>query len=325
MNKTINWGIIGLGKIAHKFVSDLQLIEDANLKAVASRSLEKSLKFGKKFNAENCYGNYEALVNDPEVDVVYIATPHSLHFENTLMCLENQKAVLCEKPLALNSDQVDEMISKAKKHKVFFMEALWTRFFPAFNKAIELVNNNEIGQVRYIQADFGFRANFDASSRLFNKKLGGGSLLDIGIYPIFLAYTFLGIPGKIKASANFSTTGVDETCSIIFEYKNGITANLFSSLTSHTPTKATICGDKGQIILPRRWHESPSVILSDYEKDLNQFHFEKAGIGYLYEIQEANRCLQNNQLESTVFSHKNSSELMGLIDRVKKEIGLVYD
>jgi len=219
-NKTINWGIIGLGNIAHKFATDLLTIKDAKLYAVASRNLDKATTFGKKFKAKKAYDNYESLVNNPNIDAVYIATPHALHKENTLLCLENGIPELCEKPFAMHFSEVEEMIAKAKEKNVLLMEALWTFFLPHYTFVLEFIKNNTYGKVLKLEADFGFYREFDNSSRLFNKTLGGGSLLDIGIYPIFVALSNFGEPKHINAKATFFKNGVDSSCDITFEYDN---------------------------------------------------------------------------------------------------------
>ncbi len=197
--KKIKWGIIGLGNIAHKFATDLLTIEDAKLYAVASRSQEKADKFAKKFGATKAYNSYEAIANDPNIDAVYIATPHALHKENTLMCLENGIAVLGEKPFAMNAAEVDEMIAKAKEKNVLFMEALWTYFLPHYQYVLNLLENKTYGNILKIESDFGFARPYNTDARLFNKSMGGGSLLDIGIYPIFAALSTMGAPKNIEA------------------------------------------------------------------------------------------------------------------------------
>ena len=225
-HKIINWGIIGLGNIANKFAKDLLTIENAQLYAVASRSQEKADAFATTYNAIKAYNSYEALVNDTNIDAVYIATPHALHKENTLLCLEKGIAVLCEKPFAMNAEEVNTMISKAKEKNVLLMEALWTYFLPHYQYVLQELTNKTYSHVLKLEADFGFYRKFDGSSRVFNKSLGGGSLLDIGIYPIFAALSSLGIPQDIKANATFYENGADSSCNMVFNYDNDITAHL---------------------------------------------------------------------------------------------------
>lgn len=234
--KKYNWGIIGCGKIAHKFAEDLITVPNATLYAVASRDLKKAKDFGKTYDVYCCYGSYKELATNPEVDIIYIATPHVFHFENSLMCLTNKKAVLCEKPFAINIKQVEEMITAAKNNNTFLMEALWTYFLPHYKYVLNIIQSNELGEVKSLKADFGFASTYDPENRLFNKKLGGGSLLDVGIYPLFAALSILGYPEETEANAKFNDDGIDEKCSMLLTYKNNIQASLHSSITEKTNT-----------------------------------------------------------------------------------------
>ena len=213
MSKIINWGILGPGKIAKKFALGLSYVPNANLYAAASRSLEKAKDFSAEMGADKAYGSYTEMLNDPKVDAIYIATPHVFHYEHTLLCLKHKKHVLCEKPFAMNKDQVKEMIDFAQKQDTFLMEAMWTHFLPHFKYTKEVIKSGKYGKVLAMEADFGFDAPFNANSRIYNKSLGGGSLLDIGIYPIFAALNFLGKPEKIEATAKMTKTevGLDHT------------------------------------------------------------------------------------------------------------------
>jgi len=206
MGKTYNWAILGCGKIAHKFVGDLKTLSNANLYAAASRSLENAQAFASKFGFEKAYGSYEEMVNDPKVDVVYIASPHSHHCEHTLLCLNQGKAVLCEKAFAINSKEVNRMIEASRKNNTFLMEAFWTMFQPSFQKAMEIIRSGELGALKMVHSDFAFNAEYSPEKRLYNVDLGGGSLLDIGIYPIFMSLMTLGKPSEIKTMASFCDT-----------------------------------------------------------------------------------------------------------------------
>jgi len=219
-SKTINLAILGLGKIAHEFAKDVSLVEGVALVAVASRNLEKAKQFATEYDVANYYDSYKELATSPEVNLIYIATPNNFHFEHATLCIESGKAVICEKPFALNSTQVFKMIAKAKERQVFLMEAMWTRFIPATQRVIDIIADGTIGQITGINADFGFAAATDLNSRLYNKELGGGSLLDIGIYPIYLSYLLLGMPNHINATATLSSTGVDSNCEVLFKYAN---------------------------------------------------------------------------------------------------------
>ncbi|PKV50956.1 putative dehydrogenase [Aquimarina sp. MAR_2010_214] len=322
--KVIKWGIIGCGKIAHKFANDLKSVPNAKLYAVASRNIKKAKEFGKKYQASTYYGSYEELSKDSNIDVVYIATPHVFHYENTVMCLNHKKAVLCEKPFAMDTVQVEEMIALAKKNKVFLMEALWTYFLPHYTYVLNIVTSNELGKVKTLKADFGFTTPFDPEGRVFNKKLGGGSLLDVGIYPLFAALTILGYPEEVNAKATIGKTGIDEDCSIQLQYKNGATASLFSAVTKETDTTAILEFEKGSIIINSRFHEPSSItILKEGKSELIEFNVTTNG--YNYEAIHVQEMLLQNRKESTVMSFEKSLQLINLLDTVREKIDLHYD
>ena len=242
-NKNIRWGIIGLGKIANKFATDLASIETAELVAVASRNIQNANNFAEKHNAKKAYSSYEELAKDTNVDAVYIATPHSFHKEHAILCLQNKKAVLCEKPFAMNLSEVTEMIQVAKENNVLLMEALWSFFLPHFTYVLNIVKSEKFGKLKSLEADFGFHMPYNTDSRLFKKDLGGGSLLDIGIYPIFAALATLGEPDVIHANATFFENGADASCDMVFQYKNA-KATLKSTLLEETPSVAILKFDK---------------------------------------------------------------------------------
>ncbi len=322
-DKTYKWGIIGLGKIARKFASDLTQVPNAELYGVASRTKEKADKFACEFNASKSFGSYRELVKDKEVDVIYIATPHVFHYEHTLLCLQNHKAVLCEKPFALNKLQVLEMIKVAKEQNVFLMEALWTYFLPHYKKVMQLIDSGEYGNIVSLEADFGFKAPFDPEKRLLNKKLGGGSLLDIGIYPVFAALSLLGKPVEIIAKAEIGSTGVDESCDIQLKYPHNVTASLKSTIIENTPTTATILLEKGKIIINGRFHE-PSSFKLIKEGNEENFDFKVDTYGYNFEAVHLQKMLAQERTESTVMSFQKSLELIEILDRIRKKIGLEY-
>ncbi|GAA4114516.1 Gfo/Idh/MocA family oxidoreductase [Aquimarina addita] len=322
--KYINWGIMGCGTIAHKFAEDLCKIPTALVYAVASRDLKKANDFGRLYNAYSCYGSYEELVKNTEVDVIYIATPHVFHYENTLLCLDHKKAVLCEKPFAMTIKQVREMIRIAQKNQVFLMEALWTYFLPHYTYVLEIIASKKLGNVLHLKADFGFVSNSSPEERLFNKKLGGGSLLDVGIYPLFAALTILGYPDQIQAKAYFGDTGVDENCSVELSYKNGRKASLYSSITKKTKTEAIITLDQGKIIVHSRFHEPSSVtIIKNETSELLQFPVDTHG--YSFEAVHVQQMLTLHRTESTVMTFEKSLQLIALLDTIREKIGLYYE
>ncbi|MEO9077060.1 MAG: Gfo/Idh/MocA family oxidoreductase [Gelidibacter sp.] len=322
--KTIRWGIIGLGKIANKFAKDIQTIENCQLYAVASRHQEKANSFAKQYNAIKAYGDYESLVADPDIDAVYIATPHSSHKEYSILCLNHKKAVLCEKPLAMNIHDVEEMIAVAKINNVLMMEALWTYFLPHYKFVLNELKSGKFGAITKVEADFGFRPKFDSTSRVFKKSLGGGSLLDIGIYPIFAALSTLGKPIDIDAKAIFFDNGADASCDIIFNYYNGVKAFLRSTLLEETPTEAIFYCEKGQIKINSRFHE-PSTVTVIYNGKETTHDFGYKTIGYNFETEHFNDLLRNGKTESPIMTYDFSRNLMLILDDVRHLIGLKYE
>ncbi|MEH6762105.1 MAG: Gfo/Idh/MocA family oxidoreductase [Maribacter arcticus] len=319
----IKWGIVGAGNIAHSFSKDLALVSGGELTAVASRNLDKAQSFATEYGAPNAYGSYEELFNSKTVDVIYIATPHTTHARLSIAAMKAGKSVLCEKPLGVNKGEVEEMIKVAKENKVFFMEALWTRFNPTIKKVKELVDNGTIGDIGYLHADFAFFAlDRDENGRLLNPELAGGSLLDIGIYPIFLSYLMLGMPKDIKASANFHKTGVEVQISMIFNYEKA-QAILYSGLNSNSEKKAEIAGSKGSIFVHPRWHETSGYTL-EIDGDSSVVEVGKVGKGYTYEIEEVHNCLNAGKTESELWSHQNSRDLIEIMDTVRNKVGIVF-
>lgn len=328
MSKTFRWGIIGLGRIARKFAEDLKLVPNAQLHAVASTSMARAREFGSEFNVPHVFGSYAGLLQCPDLDVVYIATPHISHFENTMLCLEAGMPVLCEKPFAMSAHEARQMVDLAHRKRAFLMDAVWTRFVPGFNWAIEQIDSGKIGEIKAIHADFGFKAPpYDPQSRIFNKALGAGSLLDIGIYPIFLSQLLLGSPDEVTAKATWTRDQVDESCAMIFEYAHQKQAILSSSIAMTTPTEAHIFGEKGTIRLHHRWHHPQKITVSTYvdrtvQSETVDMPFE--GWGYAFEAQEVMRCLEAGWLESPLLPHEFTLGMMETMDRVREQIGLEY-
>jgi predicted dehydrogenase len=320
--KTIKWGIIGLGGIANKFASDLAIVENATLVAVASRTQENANEFAEKFSAKKAYNSYEALAKDTEVDAVYIATPHSFHKEHAILCLQNKKAVLCEKPFAMNLQEVEEMITVAKQHKVLLMEGLWTYFLPHYQYVLELIKKNFVGNILRLEADFGFHAPYNTESRLFKKDLGGGSLFDIGIYPIFAALSTLGEPEHIDANATFFKNGVDADCNMVFQYKKA-KAILKSTLLKETKTEAIFTCTHGNIKINRQFHGPSSVTVIQNGEEITQ-EFVSKGLGYYHEIIHFNQLLREDKTESDVMTFAFSKKLLKIVDSVRKIIDLEY-
>jgi predicted dehydrogenase len=321
-NRNIRWGIIGLGNIANKFATDLLTVEGAELYAVASRTQQKSDEFAKKYQAIKAYSSYEALVNDENIDAVYIATPHSLHKENTLLCLEQGKAVLCEKPFAMNADEVNSMIAAATKHNTLLMEGLWTYFLPHYNFVLAELSRKTYGNLLRIEADFGFVRVFNEESRLFNKSLGGGSLLDIGIYPIFAALSTLGVPDTITAKASFFENGADSSCTMVFNYHSAV-ATLTSTLLESTPSEAVFYCEQGIIKINSGFH-SPSTVTLINDNNEESVFFDCKTHGYNYQISHFNELLRQGKKESHIMTFNFSRQLIKTLDKVRAIIDLKY-
>ena len=323
ISKKIKWGIIGCGNIADKFASDLSIIEDAELFAVASRSEEKAKDFQLKHHAKKSYGSYDELLSDKEIDIVYIATPHSSHAEWSIKAMEQNKHVLCEKPLAINKNEALAMIETSKRSNRFFMEALWTRFNPSFVEIKKLINKGVIGDVKYVNADFSFKSDKPLNSRVLDLDLGGGAILDIGIYPAFLAYSILGIPEEVLAKSIFhEETKCDMQTSMIFHYTNA-QAVLYSSFTSKSDMVAKISGTEGQIHIHSQWHVPQGfTLIKNDQKEI--FELPTKGIGFSHEIMECHHCIRENQIESEIWSHQNSLDLISILDGVREQVGLKY-
>ncbi len=328
MNGKIRWGILGLGNIARKFAADLKLVDNAELLAVGSRDIEKAKLFAGDFAAAKAYGSYEELAADPDVDVIYIATPHSHHYNNVMLCLDNSKAILCEKAFAVNAGQAKKMISRAKEKNIFLMEALWTKFLPHHQRFMELLSEGIVGDVRSVLINFGFRPRVPVLSRLYDPELAGGTILDIGIYNVFTAMSVLGRPDEIEAHMTPSPSGVDEQCAVLFKYNNGAMAQLFSSFSSDLPTEAEINGTKGRIKLNHRFYAPESTIAFYPGKPDSiqkiEFKNDGEGFGYQYETRHVNDCLRKGLKESPVVPLHETIERMEVLDEIRRKAGIRY-
>lgn len=322
MNKEYKWGILGPGKIAHEFAQALSVTANGKLWGVASRSLDRAKEFAAQYKAPKSFGSYEALINDPEIEVIYIAAPHHLHYPLSKSCIEKGKALLCEKPICINAVQFKTLSTLARKKQVFYMDALWTRFLPTLLKTEELLQ--DLGDIISLRADFGFRATYDPNSRLFNPELGGGSLLDIGIYPVFLAQLLLGTPSNIQSAAIMGSTGVDESMASVLRYENGALASLQSTFRADTKTEAEIACTGGSIIIHGKFHMPSYLELRKRDEEKVFFHFDYRKNGYEYEAEEVMRCLDLELWESPRLNHHFTHQLMHTLDCIRAQIGLHY-
>ena len=284
--------------------------------AVASRTVEKAKSFGEQYQANHAFSSYEALVDCPDLDVVYIATPHVFHCENSILFLKNKIPVLCEKPIAMNGVEVRKMIDCAVENDTYLMQAIWTRFFPLIQKTKLLIEEGVFGEIKSINANFGFRMQWNPEDRVLDKKLGGGAILDVGIYPIFLSYLLLGKPKSIIAETTFNDLGVDEFSNIIFKYDKGTMANLFCSLSTQTAVEATIYGSKGKLKIHGRFHQPNTISYGNYYDQVTVVNDNYKGHGYQYEIEAVGKDILANKKENDLLPHKFSLELTDLLDSV---------
>lgn len=337
---TFNFAILGLGNIARKFAEDLALIPDAELVAVGSRSKERAEAFAADFGAGFAAGNYAETFSGPRVDAVYIATPHVSHKELSLMCLERGIPVICEKPLGLNLAEVEAIVSAARTNNVYLMEALWTRFLPSTLKLKELIDSGVIGEVQSVRSDFGFRANELSSvlhpapaaapdlnrNRILNPELGGGALLDIGIYPQFLSQVLLGAPEEIHATARLSPQGIDLDTQVTCRHAGGKLSHNYSTVLGRTKTEALIIGSKASLHWHPRWHEPGSFsLLRGKDTPPENFYFDYGGAnGYRYEAEAVMADVRAGRTENALWSLDDSLVLHQTLTEVREMVGVVY-
>ena len=321
---SIRWGIIAPGRIAHKFASDFSLIHNHSITSVASTNIERARAFADKYKLSSFYGDYREMLVNEKLDIVYIASPHSFHFEQAKMCLDLGISVLCEKPVTIHSGQLKQLLTLAAEKGLFFMEALWTVFLPTYTQIFEKINNGDIGSIIGVKADFGFHMPFDQDSRLFNPSLGGGSLLDIGIYPLLLATLCLGYPDEIKALASLTELKVDDEMIAILNYNKRGLAQIQSTIRANTRTEAFIFGENGSIWVPNRWIDSQKFYLlkSDWQEEL--IHSPWDGFGYQFQISAVEKCLAQGLSECPLVPHSLSIQLMNQMDEIRKQTGIVY-
>lgn len=321
----LNWGILGAGWISNTFVSDFYKVENACIKAVAARDLQRAQSFAKKHNIPLAYGNYAEMLQNPAIDVVYIGTTHNFHYEHVMMCLQAGKHVLCEKPITINARQFQELTQEAKKRHLFLMEAMWTVFFPVIDQAKKWIKAGKIGDITFIEASLGWRLDMNPERRNANIKLGAGAILDIGTYPLHFGYIFA--QSDVKQSsimAHQLPSGVDLTESIQVEYENGILAQYGSSVEVNMTNVATITGTEGCLVF-NDFHSPRKVSLIKEGKVVETFEDNRDTAGYNYEAQETTDCIIKGQLESKLMPHSTSSRILSLMDNLRSKIHLQYE
>jgi len=320
----IRWGILGPGRISRKFAAALRDVGGAELVAVGSRDPGRAAAFAAEYGVARAHGSYDALAADPDVDAVYVGTPHAGHEAHTLLCLRGGKHVLCEKPLAINAVQGARMIAAARAADRTLMEAMWTRFLPALVRMRELVAAGTIGDVRMIQADFGFRADFDPDSRLFSPALGGGSLLDLGTYPVNLAFWLCGEPTEVLTMANLGSTGVDEEAAILLRHAGGRLSLLGCALRVDTPREARILGTRGSITITRPWWAGSRLVIDTGDGDPEVVDLPVRGGGYAHEAEAFMDLVRTGRRDSPVMPLAESLAILQTMDTIRARWGQRY-
>ncbi len=311
----LKWGVISTGKIAHRFATDIQYCSNAEIIAVGSRDQQKASEFCREFSIPNAYDNYEKLCSAPEVEAVYIGTPHSFHFENSLLAIQNGKSVLCEKPITVNKEQLETLISEAKKQNVFLMEGMWTYFLPSIMKAKEWIEEGKIGEIEHIKASFGFNMPFDPNARLYNPELAGGALFDMGIYPMAIAWYFLNkMPEKMELQGKIAETGVDEDVFGIFTYDKSY-LHFHTSFRARLENSAWILGDERTIEIPDFW-EASEVKLYEGREILEHFKDTRKGRGFEYQIQKVSQDIMEGKPESEIVPFETSLHFQQQFEKI---------
>ncbi|MBG6217173.1 putative dehydrogenase [Arthrobacter sp. CAN_A6] len=329
--RPLRWGVVSTGGIAAKVTADIALLEDAVLYGVSSRNAGSAAEFAARFGFETSHSDqdgipgYQHLFNDPLVDVVYVATPHGQHYEVTKAALNSGKHVLCEKTFTINAREAEELIILAGEKNRFLMEAVWTRFLPSINRAWDIIHSGELGRIGWVQADLGFPAPADPSSRLWDPRAGGGALLDLTVYPLTWALGSLGFPSSVAASGSLNDDGVDTQNALTLGYEGGAHAQLTSSLVASCPGTATVSGSGGWLRTGGGNLHSPGELVIGLNREEPHIEtFEVVGGGYTYELRETMRCIQSGLLESPTMPLADTLQTLRLLDGVRAQLGLRY-
>jgi predicted dehydrogenase len=322
--ETVRWGILGPGAIATGFANAMSVSRGGTIAAVGSRSADRAANFADQHGVARWYGDYDALLADPNVDVVYVATPQSRHAADTIACLEAGKHVLCEKPFALGQGQARRMAEVAHTRGLFLMEAIWSRFLPAYVALVDVLGSGRIGDPLLVEADFGFRRPVDPEFRLFRRDLGGGGLLDLGIYPVQLCSLVLGAPVSVVAEGVIGETGVDEVVAAVLRHPNEGLGVVKAALRVGLSCSARIAGTEGVIEIPALMHCPESITVAS-SAGVERIDGTYEGNGLRFEIEEVHRCLAAGRTESAVMPLGETIVLASVLDDIRAQIGLVFD
>ena len=321
MTKPVRWGFIGTGKIARTFARDLEMIDEGVVVAVGSRQLASAQAFAGEFNVARAYGSYEELVEDPEVDAVYVATPHPMHLENATLALEHDKAVLVEKAFTMNGQQARDLVALARSRDLFMMEAMWTRFLPHVAALRDLVAGGVLGELVMVEADHGKWFEPDPAFRLFAPELGGSAMLDLGVYPVSFASMLLGPPARTVAMVDPSFTGVDGQASMIFGYDSGAQALLTCTSRARSATRACVTGTEARVEIDADFYAPTSFRLITRSGEVTTYDFEVAPRGLRYQALEVARCLHEGLRESPLMPLDESVAIMETMESVMATLG----
>lgn len=324
MADTVRWGILGTGGIARAFALGLKHAPGAVLAAVGSRTQESAERFARELGIAKAYASYEALAASGDVDIIYIGTPHPMHAENALLALGGGKAVLCEKPFTMNRREAGEVVALARARNLFLMEAMWTRFMPALAEVKRIMASGEIGTVTQVHADFGFSATQDPEHRINKRELGGGALLDLGIYPLSIASALLGKVESVRAQAIMSETGVDATTAFTMIHEGGTLSICSCSMRARSASELVVSGTGGSIRMHRMFHLADRITVDLRDGSSRTIPTPWLGNGYTHEAIEAGRCLRAGLIEHPLMTHEDTLALMGLLDEIRGQIGLRY-
>ena len=324
MSQEFKWGILGTGGIARAFARDLTFLNNHIVAAVGSRTKEKAEEFAIEFPGCTAHGSYEKLVTNPEIDAIYVATPHPMHLTNTILALKAGKPVLCEKPFSINASQARAMVEASIENNVALLEAMWMRFLPHIHQVRKIITSGVLGDIISVTADHGQRLADQGIARLVEPSLAGGALLDLGIYPVSFAHMVLGVPEKVQASAVMTDKGVDASTSILFTYASGAQAILTTTMIAQTPCRAVVSGVNGWLEIDRTFYNPTTMRVHLYDGTTTEYPSNYQGHGLREQAIEFANIVRTGKFESEYLTHKHTLEIMELMDLIRDKIGLTY-
>lgn len=324
MSQEFKWGILGTGGIARAFARDLSFLNNHIVAAVGSRTKESAENFAIEFPGCTSHASYEALVADPDIDAIYVATPHPMHVAHTVLALNAGKPVLCEKPFSINASEARIMVEASIENNVALLEAMWMRFLPHIHEVRKIMASGILGEIISVTADHGQRLADQGIARLVEPSLAGGALLDLGIYPVSFAHMILGVPEDVQAAAVMTDKGVDASTSILFTYKSGAQAILTTTMVAQTPCRAIVAGVNGWLEIDRTFYNPSSMRVHLYDGSVTEYPSKYQGHGLREQAIEFEKIVRSGKYESEYLTHKHTLEIMELMDQIRNKIGLKY-